>query len=64
MTQFKCDHLNQKEKIDRFSPQFFTPLTNQIKTMQDLMNYPYFFFIPIRTKQVSLTPVSPTPVLS
>lgn len=26
MTQFKCDHLNQKEKIDRFSPQFFTPI--------------------------------------
>lgn len=26
MTPFKCDHLNQKEKIDRFSPQFFTPI--------------------------------------
>lgn len=40
-------------------PHFLTP----IKTMQDLMNNPYFLFTLISTKQVFLTPASPTPYL-
>lgn len=61
MTQFKCDHLDQEAKKPisiSFAP-FFTP----IKTMQDLMNNPYFLFTLISTKQVFLTPASPTPYL-
>lgn len=42
MTQFKCDHLDQGVKIWPISMSF-SPFFHTIKTMQDLLNYPYFF---------------------
>lgn len=49
----------KNQKISISFPPFFMP----IKTMQDLMNNPYFLFTLISTKQVFLTPASPTPYL-
>lgn len=62
MTQFKCDHLDQEAKKPISIS--FTPFshTNQDNARFDEYN-PYFLFTLISTKQVFLTPASPTPYL-